>query len=384
MARGKRRTIATGIYADRFGFEIVVKRGGKSYVQRARKDTKEAELLARRAKLLAHVLSTDTNAAPKGTLARDIGRYIAISKHLVGWQKQQSHLKAFVPKLGQKDRGAITRQDMLALRSDWAEHGVKPKTINNRLSALRAMYHALDGDDAPTPADRIKSLPSHRTPMQRIEPSLILEVDQELQRQEQRGWIKNAKTRARFRILASTGRRPSEVMRTEPGDIDLAGRVWRVRDGKGGFTPVGVPLTSEALTAWKLFIAADAWGNWNTNSFTRTLRRSGWPAGLRPYQMRHRIGNALSDADVDLADIGPILGHKHERTTRQHYVSPQFRRMQQAMRKIDGGLSWDRVPPGSATRKDVPIRVAQQKPVVTRTAKAALRFGESARYVRRK
>ena len=341
---------STGIYPRSYGFEIRVKRGGKVYYDHAPHGTTPEQLELKRTQLLEHVLSTKPSAAPRGTFTRDLEKYIALAKHLAGWQKQYSHLRAFIPTLGTRHRGAITRVDLLALRSTWAEEGVKPKTINTRLSAFRAMYHALDGDDLPTPADRIKPLPVHRSPPTRIDTSLILAVDRELQKKEQQGYSHDAKTRARFRVLATTGARPSEVMRAQPQDVDLREKVWRVRDGKGGFRPIGIPLTREAIDAWKLFVKADAWGDWHTNSYARTLRRAGWPPGVRPYQLRHTIGLALSEADVDLADVGSILGHKPgSRMTSQHYVSPQWRRMQRAMGKIDGRVTWDTLP-GHATR----------------------------------
>lgn len=352
--RGTRRTIATGVYADRYGVDLVVKRGGTPYTQRAPLGLDKREYIRRRTNLLAHVLNTEPSAAPKGTFAYALDRYAKIVRHLAGWQKQLSHLRACLPALGQKDRAAITRQDILTLRADWIAAGAKPKTINNRLSALRALYHALDGDDAPTPADRIKPLTSHRTPPHRISVDLIQAVDLELQRQEQRGYLHDAKTRARFRVLATTGARASEIMRAQPSDVDLDHRLWRTRDGKGGFRPIGIPLTSEAIEAWQLFIAADAWGLFNTNSFARTLRTSGWPKTVRPYQLRHTIGLALTDADVDLADVGSILGHRPgSKITSQHYVPPQWKRMVAAMQKIDQRVQWV-TPEGDTRRSDTP------------------------------
>ena len=46
--------------------------------------------------------------------------------------------------------------------------------------------------------------------------------------------LEDAKTRARFMVIASTGVRPAELKRAEPGDIDIDRRVWAVRTAKGG------------------------------------------------------------------------------------------------------------------------------------------------------
>ena len=48
-------------------------------------------------------------------------------------------------------------------------------------------------------------------------------------------------------------------MRAEPADVDLTQRVWRPRDGKGGWGP-GIYLNDDMMAAWELFVEADAWG----------------------------------------------------------------------------------------------------------------------------
>jgi site-specific recombinase XerD len=68
----------------------------------------------------------------------------------------------------------------------------------------------------------------------------------------------------------------------------------------------------------------------------RTLRAAGWKAGVRPYELRHSTGIALSDAGVDLADIGGFLGHTDLRTTRSTYVPIRQGRMQRASQALDG------------------------------------------------
>ena len=148
---------------------------------------------------------------------------------------------------------------------------------------------------------------------------MIRAVDETLQAWERTGRLRSPKTRARFRVYASTGRRPSEIMRAEPPDVDLTQCVWRPRDGKGGWGP-GIYLNDDMLAAWELFVEANAWGSFRIGSLVRTIRRAGWPAGVRPYNLRHTVGISISEAGGDLADVQAHLGHKHISTTRKHYV----------------------------------------------------------------
>lgn len=348
--RGKRVRLDTGVYRDAAGIAIVAKVRDVRREVRVPHDTARAEWLKKRADLLAELVADDPRAAPSGTLHRDIVRYLALVKHLAGWGEQAAHLRAWLPTLGDRQRRSITRADVLTVRGAWIADDIAPKTANNRVSALRALYRTLDGDDRATPCDRVKPLPVHRTPAVAVDPRIIVAVETRLEEHERRGWLRDRKTRARFRVLASTGVRPSELMRAEPRDVDLERRVWTVRDGKGGYRP-GLYLTDDMVDAWRLFVGALAWGPFNTGSFAKRLREAGWPADIRPYQLRHSVGIALSEAGVDLADVQQVMGHKHQATTRRHYVPVLESRMQRAMQTLAGRLTWGvSVPPARATR----------------------------------
>ena len=208
----------------------------------------------------------------------------------------------------------------------------------------------------------------HTTPMRFVTDDLIAKVDtrlQELERDEPR---RSKKTRARFRVLVSTGRRPSEVMRTEPGDLDLQRRIWLPRDGKGGFSP-GIYLNDDMRAAWAFFIETGAWGWYNTGEHARRLRKAGWPEDVQPYHARHTVGITLSEKGVDLDDIGPMMGHRRRETTRKHYVPVLNSRMQRVSELLDGRFKgWPTV---QTTVQHVEVKVSETRP------KEATRSGRS-------
>lgn len=275
-------------------------------------------------------------SAHGGTLAKDAERYYPLIKHMADWVTRRSEVRAWFPTLGTHYRHLITREDVLRTRGDWKAAGVAAKTINNRVTALRNLYHLLDGDDSPTPCDGIKPLTPSKVPPQIITAALVNAVVNALAASTHR---EAAKDRARLMLLATTGKRPCELMRAQPADVDLLRRVWIPRDAKGGFCP-GVYLNDEMLAAWQAFVVAEAWGAYSTTHFARRLRRHGWPVGVRPYNLRHSTWIEASERGADLADVQAGAGHKIMATTRRHYVPVLNSRMQRLSELIDGRFGW--------------------------------------------
>jgi integrase len=335
---GKRRRIARGIYKDKSGISVVVPRDGE---HRFPLGTPLDVLKTFRNKRLLERAATAPPVAARGTLQADVTRYCALARHLVGWDSRRAELRAWIAALGpRRSRYSVRREDVLRVRAEWMTSGVAPKTCNNRLTALRALYTALDGPDAACPADKIRPLPVPRTPRIAVDADLIGQVYRNLLEAERRGYLRDAKTRARFRFRAATGRRPAEIMRIAPADFDLTRGIWHVRDAKGGLTPGGVFLTGDIRAAVDEFISADAFGEFNTGSFARVLRHAGWPEGVRPYALRGTLGIALADAGADHLDIAAVLGHRDANTTREHYVGIRESRTRAALERLDGRVNW--------------------------------------------
>ncbi len=122
-------------------------------------------------------------------------------------------------------------------------------------------------------------------------------------------------TYARFLIRALTGQRPCQVGRAKPEDIDRTNRIWWVRAAKGG-KPIPFPLTDALDLAFVYFDTVKAWGEFDTRSFSKTLKRHGWPQRVRPYALRHSFAIAQLLAGTDLGDLQGLLGHANPQTTR--------------------------------------------------------------------
>lgn len=339
MRNGRRIRVSKGIYRDRAGLAAVVSVHGQRREHRYPLGTALEEIRRWRETTRTELLKT-TPAAARGTLAADADRYLKQIQHLKSWRERRSELKAWCARHGSISRGRITAAMVRETLGVWAKAGKSPKTLTNRLNTLANLYHLLDGKRVPTPCDEVTRPSTTRTPPVTVSPAIVRKVEQQLRAHEACGWIRNAKTRARFMVLASTGRRKSELERAQPEDVDLERRVWLVRDGKGGWSP-GIYLNEDMIQAWRVFLAANAWGEWNAGSMARTLRKAGWPEAIRPYNMRHAVGLALSEAGIDLSDVQVHMGHTRIATTRKFYVPVLTSRLEAAGKAIEGRIGWE-------------------------------------------
>lgn len=347
---GKRVTVARGIYRDSGGFTVRVVVGGTPYEERMPLDSTMKELLKKRSELETQGRS-ETPRAQRGTLRADAPRYLRLIAHLESWKDRRAHLDAWIALYGDTYRHRLTHADVLAARAAWltAKKPIAPKTINHRVATLRHLYRTLDGKRAFSPCDDITPLEVPKTPIARITNDVILAVDAQLQRMEAKrtGPPWNGKTRARFRVFVSTGKRPCEIMRAKPGDVNLEARVWVPRDAKGGFC-AGVYLNDDMRAAWELFIEEQAWGRYNTGQFANTIRSAGWPPDVRPYQARHTTWITASELGIDLEDIAAGAGHRDPRMTRRAYVPVLNSRLQRMSERLDGRFGGFPVVPKSA------------------------------------
>lgn len=360
--RGKRRTIATRVYDDDTGRVITYDHPvtGKQREIRRPPMTPIVELRKAAAKEIARLSGSGRADAPKGTLDAGIDEWTPLEQSISSWKERRAELRAWARamvdgrRVGDMRMAAIDSKIARAVMGQWTTAGVAPKTIRNRRWSLQRLYRVLGGPNAPTPVDDIAPPAKTKTIPQMIEPAHVLAVYANLLQMEAAARhrpvkglsiLRDAKTRARFMVRACTGKRPSEIMRAEPSDVSLQRREWRVRDGKGGWSE-GLYLNDDMIVAWQLFIDADAWGPFNTGSQAEVLRHAGWIEGVRPYQLRHSVGMALSDAGVDLADISGVLGHRDLRTARETYVPIRQARMQRASESLEGRFDGWVVPSG--------------------------------------
>jgi integrase len=324
--------VTEGIYRDAFGLAATVKLGR---VQREKRfppgtslDLIKGWRLTTRAELLAQRAEGQRTI---GTLERDGQTFIARKKGTVAYKADRAHLRAWFPTFGGLLRSAITRSDVEDLLATWRTAHVAARTIRHRCRVLRECYRSLDGPDARTPVDHV-SLPKLPQPAPLAVP--VKTIQTVAKRLKSAGLMVDY---ARFVVRATTGQRPAALMRAQPSDVDLKRRIWFVRPAKGG-TQIPFPLNDEMVTAWRLFAKVNAWGEFDTARAADVLREHGWPADVRPYELRHTFAIDLLLRGADLGDVQGLLGHRQIQTTRTHYAPILVARLKQATKGRKLGL----------------------------------------------
>lgn len=359
---GKRTAVERGIYRDTKGYEVVARVGRFQQAKRFSLDTTARILRLWRDTTVAEMREEKTPTTDARTLAGSIARFRQLSK-VDG--PTSAALNAWEARHGQIPRRKLTPVVAGQAMEFWKGEGKAPQTLFYRRLALEKLWRILDGPNAKTPVDDIHvSRPKGGRPVW-VPDETIIAVAKTLERREQpvgqqrhrtrsgkrraasgKGKLRTAKTRARFLVLASTGQRPSQLKLAEPEDVDLKQGVWWVRAAKGG-DPTPVYLTDDMKAAWAVFIKADAWGTFDRRGFVRALRHSGWPANVRPYNLRHATGLTLSESGTDLRDISSHMGHKNINTTAGFYVPQLHSRLKQLGASLEGRFGWGKATAGT-------------------------------------
>lgn len=354
-----RRTVTRCVYQDAYGYTVRWREHGLTRDQRFPLDTPLPVLKAwrDRRELEAHPPPTDK----AGSFVRDVVRWLATRKGRPCFKSDRAHLRPWLVRFRQRSRWAITRDHVIAASGDWQRDGYSAKEIHHRVKTLQLFFRSLSPGQS-TPCDRVP-LPKNAKPRPvSVSDALIREVALQLRKQELIGRLWDAKTRARFLVLGTTGQRPAQLRRAQPFDVDIERRIWIVRPAKGD-NGTTVYLNDEMRLAWQVFIAAKAWGSYDGRSFVKTLQRNGWPKGVRPYNLRHSVGLSLSELGVDLGDIQAHMGHTSPNTTRQFYVPTVPQRMKEASAKLDGRFG----PTHGLARGSVTIRSKQKAKLRNKT-----------------
>lgn len=336
----RRVRIAKGVYRDQYGISAIVRvRPHPQKELRFPFGTTLKEIQAKRGEERTKLLALDPKPT-RGTFKAEAREYLKLQKHLVSYASRCNEIGAWTQLYGHLRRRDLKPEHILKARQVWLAQKYAPKTINHRVRALTHLYHVLDGASVITPCDEVEPLPVPSAEPRLVSAAVIRKVA---------GKITDRATQARFMVLTATGRRPSELKRAQPTDVDLKRRLWIVRTGKGG-QPTPLYLSDDMLAAWRRFVQVGAWGAFDVSEYAKALYAAGWPRewvrggrrrrnAVRPYNARHSVAITLGEQGADWEDLRDWLGHSSIKTTRM-YTGVLASRLKATSAKLTGRLGW--------------------------------------------
>lgn len=299
----------TGIKRDRYGFRAYIKVGDQQREKRFPPNTPTKAMQDWRGDTAAELRKLREPGAPAGSLQDAITRYLGLVASMPTIEQRRQHLKLWTDALGAHvQRRAITSEQIRTVLQTWRQtYG--PATCNKRRSALMHLWSVLDGRGASNPVRNVPKfkvsdpVPRGRDPH---------DIDAALKRRQ------SSRMRACCRVMLWTGMRPAELQRAQPDDLGEHAIV--VRTAKGGRVRV-VPLTPQAIAAWKEFDVLECWGHVPTAAPMNRWLKHVTQKDIRVYDLRHSYGTALARQGTRLDVIGSLMGHSTLELTRVYTLA---------------------------------------------------------------
>lgn len=339
--------VAPGIRRHGAGWQAVAKvRGERAYSQWPL-ETRLSEIREWQQDKRAE-LRTLLPKTAAGTFPHEAEKYLRLPSVIAmpTFDERARHIREWVARVGAVRRRRLTAADVERHRDAMLAEGLAGASVNKRLRALSNLWTKLDGRRAPNPVLEVAECdepePEARgLPYPIIEtilaaiPDTAIGVKKDGTRTTGRNVARPSKTKARLRVIAYTGLAHAQLKLLTPADVDLEAGTMRVRARRKGKRKrraqdrpraTVLPLTPQAIDAFKTFDALGCWGPFSNSSMWKAFQRACATlkidgAGLSPYWFRHSFGTAVYSVTRDLRATGALLGHRHPRTTERYTLA---------------------------------------------------------------
>jgi len=276
-------------------------------------------------------------AAEAGTLPAAIATFKLQITAMPSYGATARELDRWVAELDAADRdpASITADDIAIVLNRWKIPVARPaglkgrwapvpdpgSTVIKRLSALSRFYSVMF-PALPNPIDALgdrrpkaKGAEVRGVPIDVLVRIIAAMPDTFGRSRKPGARLSLAKIRAT--AMAYTGLDPIQLKELKPNDVILgpdAGTVRSYRRKGDGVVIDTIPLTGPGLAAMRAFVAADAFGTFNTTVVYRAVvlaaAKAGIPRGtFRTKDLRHSFGSHLYTVCGDQATVGRFLFH---------------------------------------------------------------------------
>jgi integrase len=252
-----------------------------------------------------------------GSFAAKVATYLAQNQSKAAINQATAHLELWLQALG-RDRAplSITKDEINRQIDEWLLT-LQPGTVRKRRMWLRQFFVFLTGVDG-GPCQKATNPKEPKAGARGID-YLVIEkalASMPATRSAKRGTVgPQSLALVRARVMVYTGLPPKLLMAVVPDDLDfVAGRLYVHGRQKGeGVEERVLPLTPEALTAFKAFHAAAGYGRFSVSSMGRSVkaafRRVGYTRHVRLYDLRHSYLTQVYRITRDTATVARLGMH---------------------------------------------------------------------------
>ena len=349
----KRRSIARGVYRDRWGVSATVKVDGTQREKRFPSGTSLLDIRRWQGEMRV-ALRASVPSRPHGSFKADADRYLAGVRAMPTYRERERIIHLWVAEFGARRRASITTEEVALVLQRWEQLGYAASTLNHRRGALLHLWSRLDGKTADNPVSRI---PRYREP--RPEPRGLswTDVDRILAAmpdvgQALAGRVRDdaSKTKARLAVVAFTGLTQNQLRRLRPEDVfwqESAIRAPARHKGKGASAQV-LPVTRRGLEALVRFAELDCWGAFSNASLNKSFKRACAKVGLlgkRAYDLRHTFGTEMYRRTHDPLVVQQLMLHRSSETTQRYILGAVPDALQRAVNAVNeeetaGSTGW--------------------------------------------
>lgn len=357
MTRGKRTTIAPGIYRDASGYAIVTKVHG---VQQERRFPLSVDLDRLRLLRAEWIVARKGAEIPEPsapywaacqqylkTIPANTKRHANAYNDLHGWRQtfHAVNVRDITP--------AMIREQLARWQTAY-----KPSTLNKRRQELANLFRFLGGSN---PVQSVPKLKERYDDARGVSPALVEAVLAQM---------RDSHTKRRLRVMFETSLPPIDLTRIREADFKPKAKTIYVpeRQKGAGAPALTMSLTSAGVQALQDFFAAKLEGKtFNSGSMWRDFQlavkkaKAQWqgvwsaPENFTPYDLRHsRLTEALRRSG-NLQGVQQLARHKRIETTMRYLRALEADSLKSVVASMDGAIR--PVPSGEAkTRQKRPER----------------------------
>lgn len=129
------RRLATGIYADRHGYELRWQDAGRTQTKHFPTDTPLATLKEKRATYAKQARRPRPDET--GSFPRVAVRFLSSRRALVSFKSDRAHLRPWIRRFRSASVWAISGDQIRKALDDWQRQGYSARTLRHRLRILR-------------------------------------------------------------------------------------------------------------------------------------------------------------------------------------------------------------------------------------------------------